>query len=428
MGFLTDYDALATQAKDPAAIAAEQSQMVGLWLATKPKDLFDELRETRPIFVSPASTIVTKYADVLEVLSREEAFSVKLYAKKMDRIVPFILGMGDTPEYQHDASVLRLAIRREDLPAIQNFVTQTSRELLGEHISDGRMDIVKSLSRVVPIRLAGHYFGVAGPDEETMKRWTRSIFFDIFLNLRDTDSVREAALASGVEFRAFVDDLIIKRRDEINHGYGETPDDVLTRLIRMQSSPDASFNDARTRDNIIGIILGAIDTTSKSIAYVVDELLRRPQQLAEARSAALGDNDDLLTRYVFEALRFKPQSAALLRLCEKPYTVGKGTPRATLIKPGTLIFAAASSAMFDASYIDAPEEFRTDRDLDLDYLHFGYGRHMCFGRFISRLQIVGVVKELLRAGELQRIEGPDGEIKNEGPFPDSFVIGIKRDA
>jgi cytochrome P450 len=236
-------------------------------------------------------------------------------------------------------------------------------------------------------------------------------------------------MTSGVEMRAYVDDLIKERKEAINNSYGEpdTSDDVLSRLLRMQTSPDASFNDARTRDNIIGTILGSVDTTSKAIAYAVDELLRRPQQLAEARAAALSDNDDALTHYVFEALRFKPQSAALLRLCEKPYTLAKGTGRDTAIKPGTLIFAAASSAMFDPAYIEAPEEFRNDRDLDLDYLHFGYGRHMCFGRFISRLQIVGVIKELLRAGELQRIPGAEGEIKQDGPFPDSLVVEIKRD-
>lgn len=426
MGFLADYDAVATDGKDPAVIAAEKAQLVGLWLKDKPKELFDELRKNRPIFVSPNSTLVTKYADVLEVLSREDAFSVKLYAVKMNRIVPFILGMGDTSLYQHDVSILRLAISREDLPAIENFVKETVQNLLNECVYHERIDIVKNLARIVPLRLAAHYFGVPGPDEETMKRWTRTIFYDIFLNLRDTDSIREAALASGTEMRAYVDELIRERRNKMSSASSnsDNPNDILSRLLRMQSNPEVSFDDTRIRDNIIGLILGAVDTTSKAITYAIDELLRRPEQLNEARRAALSDEDEKLTHYIYEALRFKPQSVALIRLCEKPYTIAKGTDRATLISPGTLIFAAASSAMFDDSFIEAPEEFRINRELETDYLHFGYGMHMCFGRFISRLQILQVIKGLLRAGELNRIAGNEGEIKHDGPFPDSLIVQL----
>jgi cytochrome P450 len=423
MAFLEEYDAIDSRAGGPAVIAGAKAQLVGTWLAQKPKELFDELRPNRPIFASPGLIFVTEHDDVLEVLSRDEVFSVRPYAPKMDRIAPtgFMLGMDNTTHYQSDVSVMRLAIRREDLPSIRAFIVREADDIMRQAALRGKLDMVQGLSRVVPARLVAHYFGVPGPDETTLMRWARTIFHDLFLNLKDQAEVRDPAVASGAEMRAYLDDLITARQSQLEAG-DAGDDNVLNRLLRMQCNPATSFDNARIRDNLIGMIVGAIDTNSKAIAHAVDELLRRPAQLQAARQAALQDDDELLAHYIHESLRFNPQSIALVRFCERPYMLGKGTSHATLIPAGALVFAATWSAMFDPAYVDAPEEFRVDRSLDTDYLHFGYGLHSCFGRYISPLQILEVTKRLLRVEGLRRAPGPDGQVRYDGPFPDAFFV------
>lgn len=419
MTFLEQYDGFESNGGDPIT----KAQFLRTWLAEKPKELFDELRERRPIFESPLGIIITKYTDVLEVLARDQFFSVRLYAPKIERIGgPFIIGMENTPQYERDISILRLAIRREDLPIIRSIIADCVDQLIQAALPQGKIDLV-NVSRVVPTRLIKHYFGVPGPDEATVMRWSRRFFHDIFLNWGDDPAVRDAALASGSEIRAYLDKLIECRQSEIKAGIADT-NDVLSRLLQMQHNPTTSLDNIAIRNNLIAFITAAISTTSEAIVNVLNELLRRPEQLVAARQAALSNDDELLTRYVNEALRFKPQSPFVVRSCEQTCTIAKGTDREThILKKGTLVFVAHSSAMFDSLQLDAPEKFCVDRP-DTDYLHFGYGMHTCFGRYISRIQITEVTKKLLCVNGLRRTTAPDDQVHYDGPFPDSFIVEL----
>ncbi len=423
MAFLEQYEALTDAGDASAAVEAARAQLVGKWLAGKPHELFAELRESRPIFASPGMTFVTKYSDVHEVLARDEVFSVRPYALKMQRIAPtgFILAIDDNPQYQRDVSILRLAFGRDDLPRIREFVAHTAAQLISNAAGNARFDLVQGLSRVVPARLVAHYFGVPGPDERTLMRWARTIFHDLFLNLRNVPAIRDPAVVSGAALSAYLDELITRRESEMASG-AHLEDNVLNRLLQMQCSAATRFDNARIRDNLIGMLVGAIETNSKAIAHAADELLRRPQELAAAQAAAIDNNDELLAHYIHEALRFKPQSIGLLRYCEQNYTLAKGTSREAIIRGGTLVFLATWSAMFDASHLDEPEKFRTDRSLTADYLHFGDGLHTCTGQYISRVLILEVMKRLLSVANLRRAAGADGEIRSDGPFPDSFIV------
>jgi cytochrome P450 len=67
---------------------------------------------------------------------------------------------------------------------------------------------------------------------------------------------------------------------------------------------------------------------------------------------------------------------------------------------------------------------RTDRPASR-YLHFGYGLHSCFGRFISyEAQIPGMMKALLKQSNLRRVPGPAGRLTWDGPFPDSLKVAF----
>jgi cytochrome P450 len=192
----------------------------------------------------------------------------------------------------------------------------------------------------------------------------------------------------------------------------------LQQSIRKQF---AVVNNVTIRCNLIGLICGAIDTTSKAIAQLVDQLLHRPDKLQEAAQAALNNNDQLLFSYLSEALRFNPQNTILLRFCESSYTIAKGTKRATDVAQGKVVIAATLSAMFDSDEVDAPNEFRLDRP-PYHYLHFGYGLHTCFGQYINQVQITEISKVLLQQNGLSRFPGSDGDLKFSGPFPESMFV------
>ena len=77
----------------------------------------------------------------------------------MGVIGPFVLSQDITPGYDHDISVMRLVVRREELTRVKNIVSRHSAEIVSELFrSGGPADIVKSLTRKVPVRLADEYF------------------------------------------------------------------------------------------------------------------------------------------------------------------------------------------------------------------------------------------------------------------------------
>jgi cytochrome P450 len=385
-------------------------------LTQNPEPVFALLRRLAPVLVVGNTALVTRYEDVQEVLSLEAVFQVT-YTQKMEIIgdgANFFLGMQNSPEYERDQSHMRTVIRRQDLAwQIQPFVAKASEDLVSA--SGGRIDVVP-LSRVVPIRLIATYFGCPAASEDDLARWSTVMFQYLFTDQQNDPTVGATARDAAVKARTWLDQLIAERKKQ-----DARQDDVVGRCLELQKAGVPGMDDVGIRNNLLGLIIGAIPTTSKCCTQVLDVLLKRPDKLEEARQAARTDNDALLTQYAFEALRFNPNNPGVFRLAAEDYTVAKGKMHATMIPRGASVIAATQSAMFDDTFIDVPNEFRTGRP-DYAYMHFGYGLHTCFGQYINRVQIPGILKPLLKRNGLRRADGVAGQLLYDGSFPRSLMV------
>src|SRR5437588_3575116 len=108
-----------------------------------------ELRDARPILQSAVQTLVAQSRDVEEILHREEVFSVSPYLPRMMGVIgPFVLSQDITPGYDHDISVMRLVVRREDLTRVKDIVSRHAAEIVSELFrGSGPVDIVQTLPR-----------------------------------------------------------------------------------------------------------------------------------------------------------------------------------------------------------------------------------------------------------------------------------------
>ncbi|MGZ4957581.1 MAG: cytochrome P450, partial [Methylobacter sp.] len=68
--YLERYDATAD---------AEKFPLVYKWMWEEPLPFFKELREKRPILVTPVVTIISRFDDVTAVLNMPKIFTVELY-------------------------------------------------------------------------------------------------------------------------------------------------------------------------------------------------------------------------------------------------------------------------------------------------------------------------------------------------------------
>ena len=425
------------------------------------RPIFALFRWLCPIFVLGKFAVVTRYDDVVEVLKRDRDFTIShVNADKINKIDgPFILGMDASPDYDRENGLLHQAVHREDLPAIREFVEQATAELIEAARPRRRIDVVNGLARVVPVRLVAAYFGMPGPNDPTMMRWMRDVFHFIFANLTNAPSVLEDALNSSAQLRRHMDaqialrksllakqnqkgvilDRLLAMQEESSSASGNRAvlqieehrltsnatnaggnGDVLGRLLAFQDSTRPWLDDNAVRRNLGGVIVGAVDTTSKFVTLAIDELLRRPTALAEARAAALGGDIDAVRRYAWEAVRFNPHHPFQARFCAQDAQIAAGQHRSKNIPAGSSVYAATLSAMFDPAVFKSPGEFNANRNTE--YLHFGYGMHACFGRYINGVQIPELIAALLRLPNLRRAAGSAGKILYDGPFPNRLVL------
>jgi cytochrome P450 len=383
-------------------------------LTQYPEPIFAILRRIKPILVIKNYALVTRFEDVQEVLARDDVFLVT-YGEKM-RVVTggedFFLGMQNSPEYTRDVSHMRSVVRREDIPGrIAPFVKKTASDLVAA--AGSQLDVVK-LSKAVPARWIADYFGCPLLSEEQIEAWGSVLFQYLFTDQDNDPKVGQAATKAAAEVRNWLDETIAARKAS-----RVSKDDVLGRCLLLQSVGLPAMDDVSIRNNLLGLLVGAIPTTSKCSAQALDQLFGRPAQLKGAQAAALADDEALLGKYVFEALRFNPNNPGLFRLAAEDYRLAKGSLHGTTIPKGTSVIAATQSAMFDERIVDRPNEFRIDRPEYLN-MHFGYGLHTCFGQYVNRVQIPAILKPLLKRPGLRRA----GELQYEGPFPSSLPVSL----
>lgn len=381
-----------------------------------------KLRELDPIVKVPGHAVVTRHADVVEVLENDRDFGVtETYRARMLRTTGlFVLGLEDTPQYQMEVAFIRRAVRPDDLPRMRSLFADEAAQVLARARAAGRLDAAAGYAHHLPLRLVQQFFGVPGPDPQTLARWLRTIFWDIFLNLGDDAAVVAAAARSSQEMRPYLQELVASRQAALAAG-ADVPDDFVTRLLRSRADVAPQIDDDGVRRCIGGVIVGALDTTSKAIVLALDQLLRRPAVLAQAQAAARAGDDSLVAAYAFEALRHNPHNPIIVRTCHRDTVVAAGTDRETQIERGTTVYAATLSAMFDPTVVAEPHEFRVPRPAS-NYLHFGRGQHTCFGERINQVTVPEALKQLLLLPNLRRAPGDEGEIAYDGPFPQRYIV------
>lgn len=413
---LSAYDTIAAAGGDPKLVAAQQFQFIMDQIRGNALAFFKELRDSRPILQSPMATLVAQFRDVEEILHREQIFSVSPYLPRMMGVIgPFVLSQDITPGYDHDISIMRLVVQREDLARVKDIVSRNAAAIVADLFrASGPVEIVQTLTRKVPVRLADEYYGFSAPDDAQMMSWARACFREFFINLLNDPTVRAPAVTAGAQMRERLDALLAQRRA----CDGDDKDDVMGRLLRLQGAGQAAgLDDDAVCRTLMGLVIGMVETTSQAAIQALLMLFSIPDALARAAAAAKADDDDALTALVFEALRFRPINPMVARVLNEDYRLGAGEPHETLLRKGTSVFALTWSAMFDPRVLEAPDEFRPDRP-DYDYLHFATGLHACFGRYISRIQIPQIIKPLLKLNGLR----PAGAPEYDGTFPQTVKV------
>lgn len=402
------------------ALASEQAEIFAQMLKNHPDKLFATLRKVSPILKTPNGYIITLFDDVQEALTRNDVFTVAPYAPKMDPSVgPYMLARDDSEINYRDKAMMRVVLRMDDLPEVRKMVAKYTNEALDK--AKGTIEVVSQISRRSPIRLTQDYFGFNASEKELFK-WSYCTQSDMFHNFTNDATVHKNNVQSGKEMKEFLSKEIVNHRKQIQKD--PKLDDSFSRLIKISDSSKATgFDDERIIANIMGLLVGGIETTSQAIVQVLDLFIRVfPKKMAEAKKYAKEGNNEKFDAYVWEALRFNPINPFVARLSSQDYTLAAGTARATKIPKGSVALISTRSAMRDEKQVPDADSFKTDRP-NYHYMHLGFGAHECLGKYIGMVEITEIVKQILLRNDINAASVP--EFTNGSPFPEKYILTYK---
>jgi cytochrome P450 len=376
--------------------------------------VFSFLRNVCPVIRFGKFAMVTRFDDVEEVLSRSQVF-VNPYNEKLNVIMgghPFFLGMADTPEYTRDTTNMRMVIRRQDIERLAGEALTQAESIVAA--SGGSVEIV-DLVRSVTFGVLCNYFGTPGPADADLRVWATRLFEFQFADQAGDPALRTEVDIYAPLLRAYLDQLLAARR------HAPPQDDVLGRCLVLQAAGAPGMDDDSIRTALIGFIVGGLPQPPMVVPQAMEQLLRRPAELAQAQDAARRDDDTRLAALVFEAMRFDPLTPVLFRQTAEDYVVAAGTWRGKKIRQGTTMFVGVRSAMHDGRRVPHPGRFDAGRR-PYQYLHFGYGLHTCFGVHINLALLPLMLKPVLKRMNLARAAGPEGHLSKRGIFSDRLIV------
>jgi len=391
-------------------------------LRTDWRTLFAELRETRPILDLPIMTVVSRWADVVDLLSRNEVFCVT-YAPHMDPSVgPFMLARDGAVENWRDKSVMRTLLRWDDLPTIRATAAEVASAALraATQPASGEFDVVATVARLVPLKIVQRCFGFLGPDDATMLAWSHVTQADMFHNLTNDPAILQTNIASGQAMQAWVAQFVDARQPWA----AATGDDTVSRLLRLTAAGLSGLDRQGVISNVCGLLVGAIETASQAIVNATEQILLNPPQASLAVQAAQKGDNATFEAIVWEAPRFNPMTTFVLRVAAQPAVIAPSADHQAAVPAGRVIAAGIGSAMFDPAVFPAPDDFQT-RPRDL-YLHVGFGAHICLGQYVAYEIIPETIRHILMVPGVHLLPQGGSAVDNKGgPFAESFKLGFR---
>ena len=328
---------------------------------------YDGMRRQCPVAVSRYGyTSVFRHADVLRIVLDHETFS-----SAVSRFPSVPNGM-DPPEYSAFRRLIEPYFDETHMAAFAPACDAIAQQRVAA-LPQGSVEVIGEFAQLFALQVQCAWLGWPDTLHEPLRCWTLK-------NYQATLSGdQEAQAAVAREFDGHIKNLLAERR-----AAGDSaPDDITTHLMRNES-----VGRPLTEDEIVSILrnwtVGELGTIAASVGILMEFLATHP-----AIQRQLRDSPAQLPVAIDEILRIHAPLILNRRITTREVELaGHRLPA------GTRIAVLWASANRDETVFGDPDEFRLDRDPDLNLL-YGAGIHVCPGAPLARLELLSVMQALL---------------------------------
>lgn len=232
----------------------------------------------------------------------------------------------------------------------------------------GKADLLREFALPFPIRAIYAYFGFPH-DEDLLSNLASWAIKVVAAPQTDPDLAAITVPQSMVAGQSMYDTVL-----PIVQAYrarGEMRADILGYMMQVEHEGER-FSDETIALFIRMLLLAAGETTTRSFANMMVQLLENPDVLEEVRA-----DRTLIPKAVMETMRRDPTAGAVARIAARDLEIG-----GVAIAKGTAVLLSIAAANRDPDAYEDPDRLWLKRPMR-PLLSFGFGPHMCMGMHMA---------------------------------------------
>ena len=344
-------------------------------LARNPRRMFKLLRDHAPVMHTEegprASTLVSRYEDVLEVLRNPAIFSSNDDAVDIGQKRPIIPLQLDPPEQTLYRKLMAPLFAPRVIDALETQTRQLAIDLIEQVAGDNRCNFHSRIAEPLPSTVFLQRRGLPGARAAEFSELKDGIIRPAGA----TPEERHAAVhATGEKIYAVLEEVVAERVEERR-------DDFISGFL------DSEVDGERlTPEDVVDIgylfFLAGLDTVTASLDCIVAYLAQHP----EKRESLVAD-PSLIPNAIEELLRFESPVAGVARIAAQD-TELEGCP----IAKGTPVNVMIGAANTDDRFLKDADEVDFHREVN-KHIAFGAGAHRCLGSHLARMELRVVIEE-----------------------------------
>ena len=347
--------------------------------AHNPYPVYRRLRDEAPVYHNEQIGFwaLSRYDDVIAGHLNVDDFSSAhgVTIEGMEKDAPFLI-VKDPPEHTaHRKIVARLFTPRR-IGQLEPFIRRTAADLLDKLRDADRFDVVEDFSFRLPLDVISELIGIPPSYRLQVHRLSDRIA------VREGATMTDDGIVATLELAGLLTELVRERRSSPG-------DDVITMLMNTPVEEEDGSTRMLTDDELAGRFLELSFAGHETVAKLIPNGVVALAWFPEARRE-LAANPALMANAVEEMLRWDPPSHYQGRWTTRDVQV-----RGTVIPAGQRVILVTGSAVHDERKYPDPDTFDIHRDIDR-HVSFGFGRHLCLGASLARLETKVAFEELLK--------------------------------
>ena len=297
-----------------------------------------------------------------EQVLRDKSFSSQCNQESMGPYMGETLLGKDGKEHTTYRNLVSHAFRASALQRWEHeLIRPTLDELLDAIAPVGRADLVRDLTKPYPTRVIAGIIGVPVEDHAKFHEWA------IWINGGPLHP--KQGLKASAEMREYLTPIVEDRRHNPR-------DDLISDIVHARVDGER-LDDEHIYGFLRLLMPAGAETTYREMGILLLALLQHPHALEHVRRDRAS-----IPQVIEETLRWESSAPIIARVALRDAEVG-GCP----IPKGTRVSLAMGSANRDASVYEDPDTWDPQRVSEAPHLAFGWGRHVCLGMHLARLEL-----------------------------------------